>query len=69
MSEIDWKMLLLKYMAHVGKEEGETFVPRYGSEIVFTKAELEALEAFDKADVSPHLAQTGWMMSADYPDL
>ncbi len=67
MAEIDWRTLLLKYMAHVEREEGSAFVPRYGSEIVFTADELAALEAMDKADITQYRAPGGYMQSDDFP--
>lgn len=70
---VDYKQLLIKYMAHVGDEEGAVFVPTFGSKFVFTKDELAFLEEINAAQEKGELPQKApngnWMSSADFPDI
>lgn len=59
---IDWWVLLVKYVRHVGASEGATFIDsyyRHTSDVPFTDEEWAALEVIDEqapADASPRRA-------------
>jgi hypothetical protein len=54
---IDWRSLLHRYVWHVGREEGATFIPHLACDVDhFTAEEIAALEALDQerpADPGP----------------
>ena len=41
--KIDYKLLLIKYIEHVGQSEGITFIDGGFSDVVFTEDEMNAL--------------------------
>jgi hypothetical protein len=45
---IDYKSLLHRYIHHVGREEGATFIPTEFDQDWFTFEEVEELEALDR---------------------
>jgi hypothetical protein len=50
MMAVDYKILLWKYLNHVGREEGITFVYQSGVTGRFTPEEFEALVEIDKME-------------------
>jgi hypothetical protein len=54
MSEnpIDYRLLLLKYISHVGDYEGCTFIPTCSRPDEFTEQEWEELERLDLESMS-----------------
>jgi len=61
LSGMDYRALLVKYINHVGYEEGSTFLVHQGHEIEFTDeewAELQVLDAEVNRENSPQAIAT-----------
>jgi len=53
---IDYKILLWKYLNHIGEEESVTYVHRTSAKSRFTEEEMEALEEIEAME-PPEWAQ------------